>query len=193
MKIYQKIRNIRKQVLKISLQELRNRLVDIFGEKALSYYTLSRIESGHRNCLRIKSLTQLCSAFDMTLRELKEGTEEEESKLVEIIWKKNRDMVYYNENASSTMLSPSSLDFLVSETTIKPGGKTPLEQDPIIAIVYIKLITVYRGELTCHVGSEKHILKKGDALSFKSSTPHYFENRSGKKVIFQTIQNPKHY
>ncbi len=175
------------------MQDLHARLVDIFGDNAISYYTLSRIESGHRQFLRIKSLYQLCTALGITLKDLKEGTEEEESKIADIVRRSERDEYLYNDKAKAQVLSSPILDYLVTLLTVEPKGKTKLEQDPVEDITYTKLIIVNQGTLTCHIGSEKHILKKGDALSFKSSIPHYFENTSKAKTVFQVIQNPKSY
>lgn len=193
MQIHEKIRHIRKDILNISLQELHARLVDIFGDKALSYYTLSRIESGHRNFLRIKTLYQLCTALGITLKDLREGTEDENSRIVDIVRRSERDEYIYNDKATSQVLSPSILGYLVTELRIAPGGKTKTEEDPLQDVTYTKLVIVNQGALTCHTGSETHTLKKGDTISFHSSIPHFFENISGGKVVFQVIQNPKSY
>ncbi len=193
MLIHEKIRHIRKDILNISLQGLHARLVDIFGDKALSYYTLSRIESGHRNFLRIKTLYQLCTALGTTLKDLKEGTEDEGSQIVDIVRRGERDEYIYNDKATSQVLSPAILDYLVTELTIAPGGKTKTEQDPPQDVTYTKLVIVNQGSLVCHIGSETHTVKKGDTISFQSSIPHFFENLSDGKIVFQVIQNPKSY
>ena len=175
------------------MQELHIRLVDIFGDKALSYYTLSRIERGHRSSLRVRSLYQLCTALGITLKDLKEGTAEDGSKIANIVRRGERNEYLYNDQAKAQVLSSPILDYLVTELVITSSGKTKIEEDPVENVTYTKLVIVNQGELVCHIGSEEHVLKKGDALSFNSSIPHYFENRSISKVVFQVIQNPKSY
>ena len=195
MKLYEKIRHIRQNVLKISLKDFYKKLVSIFGEKALTYYTLCRVERGHIEDIRIKSLYQITTALGVSLKELKEGTEEEESNVASIIRRKDRreKKFIYNENAYAEVLSPKELEFLAMELVLLPGGKTKLEQDPIENIVYKKLLIVNQGMIITHIGEELHTLKKGDSLSFKSCIPHYFENPSREKTKCMIIQNPKSY
>ena len=51
-----------------------------------------------------------------------------------------------------------------------------------------------QGEIYAYVGGEKHLIKKGDSLSFVSSMPHHFENHSANfKARCIVIQNPKSY
>jgi len=196
MKLHEKIRDIRTNVIKLNLKEFHKKLTDIFGEKALTYYSLCRLEKGHRSDIRVKSLYQICTAFGISLRELKEGTEEEESKIVTIIRNSNRkdNQYIYNEKAIAEVLSPRTVKFLAMELNLLPGGATKEEEDPFEANRFEKLVVVLQGEMLCHIGSEKHLIKKGDTLSFASNIPHHFENPSKKapaKCVI--IQDPKSY
>lgn len=196
MKLYEKIRQIRKDVLKISLKDFHKKLVDIFGDKALTYYSLCRLEKGYREDIRIKSLYQICTGLGVSLKDLKEGTEDEESKIVKIIKTADRtnNRYFYNEKAVAEILSSRDLRFLAMELEILPQGSTKEEQDPVDVNRFEKLIVMLQGELLCYIGNENHSIKKGDTLSFASNIPHHFENPSKNvKARCIVVQNPKSY
>ena len=196
MKLYEKIRDIRQNKLKLTLRDFHKTLRDIFGKGALSYYSLCKVEKGHRQDIRLKSLYQICTGLGVSLRELKEGTDEEESKIVNIVRHSDRvnNRYYYSEKAIADILSSRNIKFLIMELLLKPGGITKTEEDPLDMNRFEKAISVLQGEVLCHIGSEKHLLKKGDTLSFASNIPHHFENPSGKtKARCMIVQNPKSY
>ena len=196
MKIYEKIRHIRKDVLKLSLKDFHKRLVEIFGENALTYYSLCRLEKGYREDIRIKSLYQICTGLGISLKELKEGTEEEGSKIVTINRAADRssNKYIYNEKAVAEILSSRNLKFLAMELEILPAGATKEEEDPVDVNRFEKLIIILQGEMLCYIGNEKHLIKKGDTLSFASNIPHHFENPSEKvRTRCIIVQSPKSY
>jgi len=196
MKLHEKIRDLRKNKLKLSLKEFHKKLVDIFGDNALTYYSLCRLEKGYREDIRIKSLYQICTGLGISLRELKDGTEHEESKIVNIIRNaKRQDNRYiYNERAIADILSSRNIKFLAMELVLLPGGSTKEEEDPVDVNRFEKLVLVLQGEVLSHIGTEKHLIKKGDTLSFASNIPHHFENPSKKvKARCIIVQNPKSY
>lgn len=196
MKLYEKIRQIRQDVLKLSLKDFHKKLVEIFGDKALTYYSLCRLEKGYREAIRLKSLYQICTGLGVSLKELKEGTEAEESKIVNVIKASDRESnkYIYNEKAAAQILSPRSIKFLAMELELAPGGATKEEEDPVDVNRFEKLIIVLRGEILCHIGNEKHLIKKGDSLAFASDIPHHFENPSKNiKARCIIVQNPKSY
>ena len=195
MKLYEKIRNLRKNTLKISLKEFHNKLVDIFGDSALTYHSLCRIEKGHREALRIKSLYQICTGLGVSLKELREGTEEEESKIVNIIRKADRsgNKYIYNEKSAAEVLNPSNMKFLATELTMLSGGATKREEDPVSDNRYEKLIIMLMGKIVAYIGNERHTIAKGDTLAFASNIPHYFENPSKSKARCIIVQHPKSY
>ncbi|NQT22278.1 MAG: cupin domain-containing protein [Candidatus Omnitrophica bacterium] len=196
MKLHEKIRGLRKNGLKLSLKEFHKRLEDIFGDKALTYYSLCRIERGYREDIRISSLYQICTGLGVSLGELKEGTEEEESKIVNITRGAERsdNRYIYNEKAIAEILSSRNLRFLAMELTLLPGGATKEEEDPIDVNRFEKLIIMLQGQIAAHIGSEIHPIKKGDSLSFASNIPHHFENLHKKvKARCIIVQNPKSY
>ncbi|MBL7197923.1 MAG: cupin domain-containing protein [Candidatus Omnitrophica bacterium] len=196
MKLYEKIRDYRKNVLKFSLKDFHKKLTDIFGDKALTYYSLCRLEKGYRSDIRLTSLYQICTGLGISLKELKEGTDEEESKIVNIIRNADRpdNRYIYNEKAIAEILSSRNIKFLAMELTLLPDGVTKEEEDPVDINRFEKLIVVLQGEVLCHVGQEKHLIKRGDTLSFASNIPHHFKNPSKKiKARCIIVQNPKSY
>lgn len=196
MKVYEKIRHIRKDVLKLSLKEFHKKLVSIFGEEALTYHSLCRLEKGYRSDIRLTSLYQICTGLGVSLKELREGTDEEESKIVTILTEKDRqDNKYiYNDKAFAEVLSPRHLKFRAMELTLLPGGITEREEDPLDTNRFEKLIIITQGEIAVCVGDERHLLKKGNTVSFLSNISHHFENASAKaKAKCIIVQNPKSY
>lgn len=191
MKLHEKIRQIRKEK-GLSLRELQKRLVEIFGNKALRYNTLYRIEKGLRDA-RVSSLSQICIGLGISLKELKEGTEEERFSLVDIIKKRDKVAQYvYSEKAFAQILSKEKQPFLGLRLVLEPQGKTKLEQDPIELGRFEKWVYGLKGEITCVVGQERYLLKKDEVLCFESNLPHLFENTTNQKAICIIIQNPRH-
>ena len=198
MKINEKIRWLRKKS-GFSIRDLHEKIKGIFTNEALSYDTLSRIERGVRLSIHLTSLYQISTALGLSLKDLKEGTEEEKPTIASIIRRKERQnkKFIYSENAYAEVMSPKELEFLAMELVLMPGNKTKLEQDPepdpVKNIVHKKLLLISQGTIVAHIGEDLHKLRKGDSLSFKSSIPHYFENLAKDKAKCIIIQNPKSY
>ena len=76
MKLGDKIRQIRKDVKKINLKDLHEKLTVIFGNHAISYKSLVRIENNQLDG-RLKSIHQIACGLDMEVKELLAGTERE--------------------------------------------------------------------------------------------------------------------
>lgn len=191
MKLHEKIRQVRKEK-GFSLRDLEGRLIEIFGRKALRYNSLYRIEAGLREA-RVSSLSQICIGLGASLKEIKEGTEEETNSIVDSIKKREKIAQYvYSEKAYAQILSKEKQPFLAARLILEPQGKTKLEQDPITLGKFEKWVYGLKGKITCVVGQEKYILGKDDALCFESNIPHYFENNSNLKASCIIIQNPKH-
>ena len=139
---------------------------------------------------------QICTGLGVSLKDLREGTEEEESKIVNILRASDRinNRYIYSEKAIAEIVSSRNIKFLAMELDLLPGGLTKEEEDPVDVNRFEKLIIVLQGEILCQIGSEKHLIKRGDSLSFASNIPHHFENLSKKiKARCIVIQNPKSY
>lgn len=192
MKLGEKIKQIRIQ-RGMSLRDFAERLKTIFGTKALRYNTIYRIEKGLRDAKRISSLSQICIGLEITLKELKEGTEEEKFSLVSHIKRQDKPAKYiYSPNAQLEILTKEKQPFLGARLILLPGGKTNLEQDPVELGRFEKWAYGLKGKINCVVGEEKLILGKDETICFESNIPHYFENNTTQKAICIIIQNPKH-
>lgn len=190
MELHEKIKEIRREK-GMSREELYERLVDIFGDKAVKPNTIWRIESGLTSA-RASSLHQLCIGLGVSLKELL-GDIEPESKLVDIVKKGKRvDQYVYNQKAQAEILTPAKITFLAEELTLLPGGQTRTEENPIEIAKFQKWVYCLTGKITCVVGTERHTLNKGDCLSFESNIPHYFENNSSRKSHCLIVQNPRY-
>ena len=191
MTLHEKIRKIRKD-RGLKIRDLEKRLVEIFGDKALRYNTLYRIEKGLRQA-RISSLSQICIGLGVSLKELKEGTEEEKFSLLDLFKKGEKFAQYvYSEKAYAHILSRERQPFLALRLFLEAGGKTRAEQDPIELGNYQKWVYGLKGKITCVVGKEKYLLQKNEALCFNSNLAHSFENNTVQKAACLIIQNPKH-
>ena len=197
MKLHEKIRNIRKNVTKLSLKEFHEKLVEIFGDRALTYHSLCRVEKGRRDSIRLRSLYQISAGLGVSLKDLTEGTDKEGSKIVSIMRRKDRsnNEYIYNGKAVAEILSSRSIRFLAMELVLRPSGATREEQDPMDENNrFEKLVIMLQGEIHVYVAGENHLIKKGDSLSFESSFAHHFENRSQRlKARCVIVQNPKSY
>ena len=197
MKLHEKIRNMRKNVAKLTLKAFHEKLVEIFGDRALTYHSLCRLEKGRRDSIRLRSLYQISTGLGISLKDLMVGTDREESRIASIMRRKDRsnNEYIYSGKAVAEILSPRNVRFLAMELVLRPTGSTREEQDPQDGNnSFEKLIIMLQGEIHVYTGKENHLIKKGDSLSFASSLPHHFENRShNMKARCIIIQNPKSY
>ena len=194
MKLGDRIRHIRKEVKKIKLNELHNKLTDIFGDKAISYKSLIRIENNQRDG-RLKSVHQIACGLDMDVKELLAGTErevlQERAILADIVLKKSRSGKFaYDDKSSIEILSSSKGSFMGMELVLEPGGMTKIEEDPENTEM---LLIVTKGKITANIHNEIHKIGVGDSLYFKSHLPHHFENKEKKPAKGIIIQNPKSF
>jgi len=189
MKLHQKITQLREEK-NLKIKDLHHKLKEIFGGKALSYRTLLRIEKGYSDG-RGSSLYQICLGLGVSLKELREGTEQEFT-IADYLKKGKREGKYiYNERAYAEILTGAKRKFLALELVLEPGAKTSIEKDPETG-EYEKWIYVLKGKLSCTVKGVKFSLKREDSISFDSTLPHSFENTSSQQTRCILIQNPRH-
>ena len=189
MKLYEKIKKIRKD-LNLTVLGAHERAVAILGrERAISISTINRIESGQPH--KFSSLVTFCFILGITLKELFKDTEFEECL---IIRKKERTGGYqFNEKTSSQIINNPHQSFLAQEFLLLPGGKTSLDRAPQNKEKYEKLIYLISGQLICVLENKEIILKGGDTISFDSTKLHYFKNRAKAKCKFLAVENPGRY
>ena len=190
MKLHQKITQLRKE-RGLKITDLHDKLKEIFGDKALSYRTLLRIEKGYTDG-RGSSLYQICLGLGILLKELREKTEEEFT-IADYFKKNKRQGKYvYSYGAQAEILTGAKTSFLALELTLEKDSKTSIEKDPEGEKKFEKWLYVLRGSLRCVVKGVKFTLKKGDCISFDSSLPHFFENTSSGQTRCIVVQNPRH-
>jgi len=141
----------------------------------------------------LRDTQQELSLTSQSLKELKEGTEEEKFSLIDLFKKGEKFAQYvYSEKAYAHILTCERQPFLVLRLFLEPGGQTKLEQDPLELGNYQKWAYGLKGKITCVVGKERFLLRKSEALCFNSNVAHSFQNNTGQKCACLIIQNPKH-
>ena len=190
MELREKIRQIR-QEKKLSREDLYIKLKEIFGDKTIKPNSIWRIETGLTTA-RSSSLHQICVGLGISLKDMLAGITSEK-KIIDFLERNQRsDRFIYNDKAFVEILSSANLPLLAQELTLSPGGATNIEEDPIEVARFQKWVYCLSGKITFTVGTEKHLLNKGDCLSFDSNIPHYFHNASTRKSRCIIIQNPKY-
>ena len=197
MKIGENILNIRKEK-GLRRSALLKKLRFIYGENAIDYRTIERIERGDMAKGRLSSLLQIANALDVDIAEFYKGTEYEDKTGIEerleeayITRTETRGGIFkYNDRASIEIVSPEKSNYIVFYLRLEPNSKTKLEQDPEGTI---KFLFVSNGDITVSVGNIERTLYKGDTIQISSSKPHYFENKSKKKSSGILYQSPKNF
>jgi transcriptional regulator with XRE-family HTH domain len=197
MKIGENIIRIRKEK-GLKRSALVRKLRFIYGNNAIDYRTIERIERGDIAKGRLSSLLQLADALDVDISDLYKGTEYEdragiEEKLQEsyITRAEARGGIFrYNDKAYLEIISPAESAYISFLLRLEPGAKTKLEQDTEGTI---KFLYVINGQIKVTVGNLDKTLYKGDSIQINSHKPHYFENRTKQKALAILYQNPKRF
>ncbi len=194
MRLGDRIRYIRKTDKKMKLNEFHSRLIRIFGNDAISYKSLIRIEKNQRDG-HLKSLHQIACGLDMDVKELLSGTEhelpQEKAVLADIVRKKARPGSFaYTDKAAIEIVSSNKASFIATELVLESGGSTRIEEN---AEGSETLLIVTKGKITADIHNEIHALGVGDSIYFKSHLPHHFENRDKKPAKGFLIQTPKSF
>lgn len=195
MKLGENIKRIRKEKgLRRSI--LVKRLRYIYGDGAIEYRTIERIERGDIAKARLSSLLQLADAMDTDIAEFYKGTEDKakQEEILEDIHITRSDtrggIFRYNDKALDEIISPEKSSYVSLLLSMEPDSKTKLEQDPVGTI---KFLFIIEGEIKIIVGNLERVLHNGDSIQFNSHKPHYFENNSKKKALAILYQNPKNF
>lgn len=190
MKLNEKIQQLREE-RGLSRKALWEEIKKAFGDKALDYRTIGRIEKGETDA-RGLSLSQITTVLGVTLQEFYEGVEVTPP-LVECVRIYDYKGKYiYNEKAYAELLTDAQFNCGISRLIIKPGGQTKPEQDPDDEHQFKKWVCILKGMVVCFVGDKKYNLRKGDVIKFRSHLLHHFENVSSRDVHCLIIQEPRH-
>ncbi|WP_232769095.1 helix-turn-helix domain-containing protein [Colwellia sp. Bg11-28] len=151
---------------------------------------IAQIESGQKSPT-IVILAKLANAMSISLEDfVKAPTGLNDIKILmpsqdNIVSKKGSVFVCHQ---LTTRSNSSPADFYQFYFT--SHGKTSFSANPVSDTV--KYIWVEQGELTLFLSSKKIEVKAGQAIKFKASTPHRFENRQGplaKGTFFVSYEN----
>ncbi len=186
MKLHEKIRYTRER-LGLTIQDVSEKLFKIFGERAISYRTIYRVEKGKIS--KFHSVEQIAFGLGVPLPTLLKDTELENC---QVIRKKDEVDRFSGDGFEAKIISSPTCSFLTTRDLLEPKRERPLEQSPTTDD-YEKLIHILKGELTCFIGEEKYLLKEEDSISFKSTIKHRLKNEGPGTCEFITIQNPKHF
>jgi len=197
MRIGTNILQVRKEK-GLKRSDLVKKLRSSYGARAVDYRTIERIERGDIARGRLSTLLQIADALEITLDELRRGTEfedtsrqEERSERMLITRSHGRGGIFhYNDKASIEIISPPEATYIFFLLKLLPGGATKSEQDPEGTI---KFLFVLSGTITMNVGNVKRVLRKGDSIQIQSSRAHQFENLSKRPATALLYQNPKRF
>lgn len=197
MKIGDNVKKIRKHQ-RLKRSDLVKKLRFAYGENALGYRTIQRIERGENLKERLSSLLQLAYILGVDLNQFYKGTEyedkaqlEEASKEVCITSAKARGGTFrYSDSAILEIVSPKNSGYVAMLLSLGPNSKTRQEQDPEGTI---KFVFVIGGEITIIIEELERTLRKGDSVQLNSHRPHHFENRTKRKATAILYQNPKRF
>lgn len=175
---------------RLKIKDVHNKLIEVFGKKALSYRTLLRAEKGQHE-ERDSSLYQLCVGLGISLEELTKGLEEKViADASAIKFNRRKDTCIYNERVFSEILTPQRRKTQIHEMTLKSKGKTKSEKDSKDKDIHEKWIYVTKGKINCVIEDKTFELLRGDCISFDSTFEHYLENKAAKKSRCIIVHNP---
>lgn len=197
MKIGTNIKKIRKEQ-RLKRSDLVKKLCFTYGDNALGYRTIQRIERGENLKERLSSLLQLAYVLGVDLNQFYKGTEyedksqlEESAKEARITRAKARGGTFrYSDKAVLEIVSPKNSGYMSMLLELDPNSKTKQDQDPEGTI---KFIFVIAGEITVVIEELDRTLYKGDSIQLNSHRPHHFENKSKRKATAILWQNPKRF
>lgn len=197
MKIGENILRLRKEK-GLRRAALSRKISFIYGNQAIDYRTILRIETGQLLKGRLSSLLQIADALGVKLEDIYKGTEFEDKEIIEEkmeeahITRAQAPGGYFNysKNASIEIVSPEKSPYIMFSLLLEPSGQTKIEQDPPGTI---KFLFVTKGEIAVSVGNIERTLYKGDSIQINSNKPHYFKNISKKKAQGLLYQNPKNF
>lgn len=197
MRVGDNIRQIRSNK-KLKRADLVKKMRFIYGDSAVDYRTIERIERGDIKKGHLSTLLQIADGLEATVEELLKGTlyedrsrHEELSEEVYLTRASSRSGTFaYNDRAKLEIISPGGSGYISCILKIEPRGRTTDEQDPEGTIKFLYMID---GEFLMTAGGIKRALRRGDFVQINSHKLHYFENRSRKSATALLYQNPKRF
>lgn len=151
-------------------------LKDLSEKSGVSLSMISQIERRNTDPT-LTTLYKLCKGLDVSISTLL-GTDEETTQIV----RKNerKTVTFPQSNSKYQLLTP------INEGTIEmimihlEAGQ---EDQQLVEHSGEECGFVLKGEMTIFLGDQEYILREGDSIRFKSTTPHRFFNHTDETVI----------
>lgn len=158
--------------------EEKLRLVDVARKIGLSPSYLSQIERD-RISPSVTALGRIAEGLDTTVATLFESTEGSRQHVSPVVRRgKRKILIYPDSETRNELLTPHLNGALeVMWSRIPPGTRSPILQHE-----GEECGVVLKGQLTYWLGEEKFLLRAGDAITYRSRIPHWYENRSARAV-----------
>jgi transcriptional regulator with XRE-family HTH domain len=154
------------------------RLVDLATKTGLSVSYHSQIERDQVSP-SVAALGRIAEGLDTTLAELFASTEADRRSVSPVVRREKRKILIHPDSPTkNALLTPhlgGALEVMWSR--IEPGGRSPVREHE-----GEECGVVVKGRLTCWLGSQKYVLRPGDAITFKSRVPHWYANETGAPV-----------
>lgn len=163
--IGQKIR-LRRKVRGLSLKDVADR-------SRLSIGLVSQVERG-LSTPSLRALNQICSALDMPIRWLFDGSEapgEEEFVVVRARHRRHLDLG--SKGMAKDLMSPDAVpEIQMMRIIIHPGGSSG--DSPYNHPAGAKCGTVLEGQFGLMVDGQEYVLAPGDSFAFRATSQHRF-------------------
>ena len=156
-------------------------LVELGRHTGLSAAMLSKVERG-KLFPTLPTLLRIALVFSVGLEYF--FSDDQKRNVVAIVRRTERKRFPERPDGRDISFYFESLDFAAVERKLNayyaefqplPPGRARSHQHP-----GFEFLSVLRGKLTIHIGTEDHLLASGDSVYFDSSVPHSYRRESRK-------------
>jgi transcriptional regulator with XRE-family HTH domain len=173
----------------ISVNDLYQRQKKFFPKnECLSLNAYKKVINGESSP-RFSTMLKLCQLLEISLLELIEDTEFNDSFLMR--YNNRLDSYMYNDKAKADIISSPLGSFITMELILEPGAQTKPEVSPTDQ-KYEKCIYVMEGRLKLFIDDEEYNLKRRDSITFNSRKAHYYQNNHSRRCMCLMTLSPKH-
>ncbi len=177
----ERIRSLRKQ-RNLSLEQ-------VSAKSGVALATLSRIENG-KGPGTFRTHRKIAEAFGVSLTDFyRDLQSEEQEALVSESRPEEAESFTYDEKASAVFLARqlSGKQMLPQMILLQPEGRTALEEYPVGTERWVFGL---EGNSVARIGEKEYPLAPGEALYFKASMSHRFENRGSAEAKLISVTSP---
>jgi transcriptional regulator with XRE-family HTH domain len=160
-------------------------LRDLGARSGTTASYLSQLERG-RSGAAVSTLMKVAEALSVSVADL---FEERGGGLHRVLRRCDRLALPQADGYRKTLLSQQPIrDFEVYVGHFEPGGSTG--PDPYTHGASHEMMLVLHGAVEITLGQERHVLKEGDCIEYRSSTPHRIANAGHGLAEVQWIISP---